>query len=747
MLGAILFWRGLVSPELVVSDAGADGPQYNYPHYLFVWEHFTRGEFPTWNPYICGGVPVSGAFSYALFYPLYWLCAFLPLSLAINWMVFLHVGLAGTGMYGWAVMRGVRPPGALLAGLTFMLSGPYIAHVPPGHFPHLWAMAWIPLIFLGIDGWLSRRKISWIALSAVAAAAQIYAGFPQYFYYTALVAGLYSLLALIKKTAKIKLAFGLLAIYPLAMLLAAAELLPAVLLLPGQMRANGVPAEWAASASLQFKDLLLIIVPGFFGKLGDWSYWDNEHLHEMWVYCGITGLFLAGFGWLKSSRYEKGKFLFLIMLALAVALGVHTPLFGILRDNVPLFASFRSLGRWTIFFALFMSLLAGSGLDKICSGEKIPRGLVLFFGGGGIILLLAGLLLYDNISDSWYQGFADWATYKPWFRQNLEFASRRELAQLNSAEALCRSGCFVLATSLILVLLVLFKKREWQIWLLIIIAAVDLVLFVNPLITYFNRAELAYPKLAALVEKFAPDDRNLNLVASNANILLKREGLWGYETVSLKRQVELIGTSQGFPLDRLHTDLPVYRNSKIFQLLRGRYALVPTSEGVRLAELQQDVLPRFLVVSNYRVLADRDEILPTLSAPDFDFRREVILERAPGLPILSAAAAPAASVKVLSSSASRWTVAVTTSAPSILLMTDSYANGWRATALNGSVQSSYALQPADWALRGIPLTVTGTHVLEIKYTPPGLICGLCVTAATLLALAAAFFLRKRRGMK
>ncbi|MDR1305352.1 MAG: hypothetical protein LBK76_09040 [Verrucomicrobiales bacterium] len=264
---------------------------------------------------------------------------------------------------------------------------------------------------------------------------------------------------------------------------------------------------------------------------------------------------------------------------------------------------------------------------------------------------------------------------------------------------------------------------------------------------YFDRSTLEYADITAAARNFPPDTRSLNLVNKFANTSLRMEGLWGYESLILKRYAELVAASQGYPPERAVADLPVYRNASIFKLLRGRYALVPTSEGVRLAELQQDVLPRFLVVSNYRVLADRDEILPTLSAPDFDFRREVILERAPGLPTLSAAAVPVASVKVLSASAARWTVEVTTSAPGILLMTDSYASGWRATALNGSVQSSYALQPADWALRGIPLTVTGTHLLEIKYTPPGLVCGLCVTAATLLALTVTFFLRPRRGIR
>ncbi|MDR1190592.1 MAG: hypothetical protein LBK60_02865, partial [Verrucomicrobiales bacterium] len=165
-----------------------------------------------------------------------------------------------------------------------------------------------------------------------------------------------------------------------------------------------------------------------------------------------------------------------------------------------------------------------------------------------------------------------------------------------------------------------------------------------------------------------------------------------------------------------------------------RYLFLPTVSGIQISALQNDPLPRFLVVPKYRVLADRDEILRTLSAADFDFRREVILEHAPGFSSPAAAGEPVFSVKVLSASASRWTVEVTTSAPGILLMTDSYAKGWRATALAGGAQSAYELQPADWAVRGIPLTVAGRHILEIKYTSPGFAVGLGVTLSTLVAL-------------
>jgi hypothetical protein len=273
--------------------------------------------------------------------------------------------------------------------------------------------------------------------------------------------------------------------------------------------------------------------------------------------------------------------------------------------------------------------------------------------------------------------------------------------------------------------------------------------FAKPLVRYFPREAVEYPQLAEYCRAHAGDGhsewRHLNLVNRSADMMFKTEGLWGYEVVLLRRHAEFMAFSQNFAPDAGNEDMPQFhQNSHLFQLLRGRYALLPARTGVSVIDLQPDPLPRFLVVPNVRVLADRDEILRTLAAPDFDFRREVILETPPGFANSPSAPVTNPAVKVLSSSAKHWEIEVTVSKPGVLLMTDSYAKGWRATALTGSAQSSYHLQPADWAVRGIPLTVAGKHRLEIKYTPHGFAAGAAVSSLTVLTLCAAAFWRCRR---
>ncbi len=59
-------------------------------------------------------------------------------------------------------------------------------------------MVWAPLLFCAIDGLIRERSTLWYLVGVLAITMQILSGFPQYVFYTAIAAGLYSLLRLIK---------------------------------------------------------------------------------------------------------------------------------------------------------------------------------------------------------------------------------------------------------------------------------------------------------------------------------------------------------------------------------------------------------------------------------------------------------------------------------------------------------------------------------------------------------------------
>ena len=71
------------------------------PWRVFGFDQLRHGHLALWNPHIFGGAPFFAGFQSALLYPINWLHLFLPLSIAINWIVAIHVFLAGWLMSIW----------------------------------------------------------------------------------------------------------------------------------------------------------------------------------------------------------------------------------------------------------------------------------------------------------------------------------------------------------------------------------------------------------------------------------------------------------------------------------------------------------------------------------------------------------------------------------------------------------------------------------------------------------------------
>ncbi len=80
--------------------------------------------------------------------------------------------------------RGAAPGPAALGGLLFALTPNPIAVGAHGHGSQLVNSGLIPLVLLALHRWLSRGRIVWLALLALALGAQILRGHVQIAYYT-----------------------------------------------------------------------------------------------------------------------------------------------------------------------------------------------------------------------------------------------------------------------------------------------------------------------------------------------------------------------------------------------------------------------------------------------------------------------------------------------------------------------------------------------------------------------------------
>jgi len=169
-----------------------------------VWKlHIQRtlagGEIPLWNPQIFTGVPFLAAGQSSALYPLSILFYLLPLEAAYGWFTALQLVIAGISMYVLGRVLRLRPVAALYAGVVFQFSGFLIVSVVFSMV--IAAASWLPLLLAIIEqiirkqeekGTASFQPIPYIIAGAGVIGVVALAGHPEFFYYTLLVAGMYS---------------------------------------------------------------------------------------------------------------------------------------------------------------------------------------------------------------------------------------------------------------------------------------------------------------------------------------------------------------------------------------------------------------------------------------------------------------------------------------------------------------------------------------------------------------------------
>jgi hypothetical protein len=765
-LGPVLFGGA----DRVLSNEDADLAMQFVHWRAFGFGEMRAGHLPLWNPHVFCGAPFFGGFQSALLYPPNWLYVVLPLARAINIGIALHVFLAGFFMYLWARERSLRPPACALAGVLFMFSGPYFAHISGGHLPNLCAMAWGPLIFLAIDRWLERRNAGAVLLGGGAVALQILAGHPQYVFYTGIAAGLYCLLAL-PFTAKPWHAAAGLALIPLvAAALGAVQLLEGFHAAGESLRSRGVGFAFASLFSFPPENFLTWIAPGFFGGVAENSYWSAWTFCETSLFFGVTGLVFAIYGGFRivgrparlpgmapcpgnragrpTIRNHGGLHLLGVVFVLfLLALGAHTPLFYWLYRHVPGFNKFRGLAKFIYPAVLFLVMLAAIGFDALLASGAPGIALIAGTAAAAVVLTLLGWRLLPGAGPGfvgqWMQTlYATGDVFLP--RELVAGAAFQINAARHAADSL-----FLAAGTLLGLSLVLLAGRRWRAApvAVLVVACAEMLLFAQSTIQTFSLAGAQNsPAADYLADHPAPAaTRILNLENPDLAMSIGQDDLWGYDAGVVRRYAEWIADTQGVDPAGLNEELRFTRHPPLYGSLLGcRYVFpresLPAGGTGELPVFTYPVAslgPRLSIVTGVRVVAGRNAIFAALREPAFDPRQTVILETPPEpAPVPGEGAAGTA--KLLAETSDTLTIEAELSRPAILVIADTFCSGWTIRRLasageHGSGgQSAYRIQPADYCLRGIALAA-GRHRLQLAYRPVAFVAGAWISSAALVA--------------
>ncbi len=715
LLAVLIFFLPVVLGRAWIPRGGGDSVSFLYPMYRFAAQSFQAGTIPLWNPFQYAGSLFIADNQTGIFYPPNLLLFFLNPDFsygAIQWLVIAHFFFAGASMYLCMRLVRVQSPlpraAAIIAGLAYMFSGVFIAHI--GNLNLIAVAAWLPLTFLALQRAIlatSRRTAAaWAIAGGVLLGVGTLSGHGQMVFLLAAYLGCYALFRAISERAVWPI-MALLILGITAVGLASINLIPSLEAVQYSVRAE-FDAQRATGFALPWRGLLGLFAPDFFGR-GQVRFWGDWPRVE-YGYAGVLTLFLSGVA-LVTDRSRLTRFFALAALLFTIlALGDNTPLFPLLVRLVPAFP-FQVPARFVLLLDFSLAGLAAIGMAQLI---ERPRDLRTYLLGTALVTAaVLGLLLWQ---------------YRQSIARVMEHQQQMWLA----------AGLFALFATCSWLLI---WARSQQRLPATTFAVLGVLLLAVDLIALGWYVEIEPNDPAA---GFAEGSPALQYLKENA-------GLQRIEIATSAWQPNLPQLEGLYSIDGVYNPLELsnyavyigsvgYRGSPMYDLLGTKYIVAgkadpPGDTAIIVPVFDQDpevtvylnteALPRAMVLQNAVVVADHDAAFAAVHETSFDPQQVIVLEE--GMPLDQAAGE--SSITVLRYDPNYAAFEVSSDRPAYFLLSDIHHPQWKAT-IDGL---DTPLLVANYALRAVELPA-GTHVVEMQFEPPAWTWGVAITLLTLILL-------------
>jgi hypothetical protein len=719
---------------------------------------------PLWDPWIAGGRPLLADAQSAVFSPFNIPAWILPLQTSLAWTALLILWAATFGMYLLARALGMRFAGALMAGVVYGLNLWLVSHLS---YPHAAAWALLPWLLWATERLVRRPDAGSVAVLAVPVALQYFGGHPETSFHVLLGTVAFFALRLVLARRR-----GVRApLLAMGAALAAGTALAAVLLVPfGELLFNS--ADLAARSGTgvdQHQGGLLAIaffLYDYWGRSSETALGPFPFLFAHSWYVGALPLMLAAAALILRPRAERVAVAGAAALLLAVIFGV--PPFLQIATRLPLL----SLGhndRLMLLVLACLALLAGWGLDDLLARDAPARRRRALLACATLLLVVpfAWVLIRGDI-DRWLP------------RDALEVAfelaepppgTDPAAADVIRSSALVVWGCLAGAALLLIALRATRLPVRWLAGLALALVVVDLMragMGYNPSIPSDHADQPETGALGYLAERTPARFAALGDVPQNVPALrLRIQDARGYDLPILERYNQLWRreVSPEYPdltstFDSLFLQVPRLdeRRLRTLRLLGVTDLLVPPRSAPQQPEgldtpgltpaysgpdaqvLRVDgALPRTFVAGAQQPVEGGHAALDAVTSPELDARATVVTERRlPGVP--ESAAGSAGSARIVSYEPDRVVIDARLDRRGVVVLGDNWFPGWKATVDGRSVD----VERVDYVLRGT-VVEPGNHRIEYRYQPASWRIGWIVSLLTLLGLAAAVFLGRRRA--
>ncbi|HEY3447628.1 MAG TPA: YfhO family protein [Myxococcales bacterium] len=715
------------------------------PARRFLAEHLARLEWPEWYPYDGLGAPLAGHVVTGIFHPTALLHAVLPRVLAFNFSVALAHALAILGT--WLLLRrwGAGRAASLAGALAYGLCG-YLVSMD-GNLPYLLAASAAPLFLWGLE----VGSAAGVACAAGALASAALASDPQAAF-TMAALGLAAALFPAEGETRLRRLGALALACALGGLLSAVQVLPA-LSAHAELGLSAAGFEQAQQFSLNPLRLLDLIAPQPFATaLGPRpvALFDLGGLGSLWadsLFVGAPVLALAVAAPISlPRRREVWLLVAVVLLGSLVALGSHTPLYGLLQRWVPLWRGFRYPEKAMAFVSFALCALAGLGGQAALESKRARLATA-----GGVVICVAAALVGARAGLGDAAGSAGSALL--WIAGAGE-AARSELGTLMPGLARqCFAGAMLAAAALVLPLQLSLRPAVAAAALVAVVGGTALVGNHDLSRGYRVEPGLVFTAPAVAREMAQKPGRARYLADDPAGcptgpLKDRRDRTRAWTRLDTSGLVA--GKGAEFGLEGIVPYLPLtaagragmaYEQLPDHVLLRAfgvrhHVERVAGARGIddcfRLSEVP-GVGERVRLVQAIPV-ASAQEAIERARAPGFDPVLQAAVE-AQGL----ATDAPSESgVEVVRYEENALAVEAWSKTPCALFVADRFAPGWTAT-LDGAEVPIFA---ADAAARAVALPA-GRHRVEMRYRAPGLRAGALLSGLG-VGMTVALGVRRRR---
>jgi hypothetical protein len=384
---AVVFCHPLIS-HLLTPGAFNDWDMVLGTQWAAYWTVRQYHQFPQWNPFECGGVPLLGDPSS------HFLTPWFPLTLMFRPAVALHLEVVFNCAIGWAggymlgrvlVMRRIS---AACTATAFAGSSWFFLHATEGHFVFV-AMVYLPWIIAAAWAASERGKLRYAAFSGAFMALSFFEGGP----YPVLYEGL-ALALVIAGRAGVGLsirpliALGLVALFAAGF--GAVKIAPVIQVMASHPRPTD--ESWINTLDALHQALLSRNQDRARPSLNGWGFWELGAYVGLFAVIAVAGL-----------RYPRRAmpWIFAAIILFQLARGWTGPnSLWVWLHRMPVFSSTRLPSRHLIPFVLMVAVLAGLGIDVVCNrGSPVALAIsALLIVIGGVDMLLVGPPNLRNVS-------------------------------------------------------------------------------------------------------------------------------------------------------------------------------------------------------------------------------------------------------------------------------------------------------------------------------------------------------------